>query len=139
MSMNESFTIGTLAKIAKVNVETIRFYEKKGLLKRPTSKKGSFRVYSKDYVVKMNFIKQAQALGFTLKEIKEFLFLDESKTATCHTVSERANEKLLEVREKIKALRKMEKSLLKIVASCDLGPDAKACCKVSDCFGSKCS
>lgn len=136
--MNETLTIGKLANISEVNVETVRFYERKGLLKKPTSKVGSFRVYPQDYISKIKFIKRAQELGFTLKEIKELLVLDQNTRATCANVSQRAESKITEVQEKIASLKKMEEALKKIVKACDAGPDAKACCRVSDCFESKC-
>lgn len=139
MRMNGSLTIGKLADASKVNVETIRFYEKKGLLKRPTSKKGAFRVYPSDYITRIGFIKKAQELGFTLVEIKDLLQLDQNSTATCAHVSKKASSKLNEVQEKIKSLKSMEKSLKNIIKACGVGPKMKACCRVSDCFESKCS
>ncbi|WP_273869973.1 heavy metal-responsive transcriptional regulator [Halobacteriovorax sp. GB3] len=138
MSMTQPLTIGKLADASNVNVETIRFYERKGLLKRPTTKAGAFRVYPNQYISKISFIKKAQELGFTLAEIKDLLLLDQNTSATCAHVSKKANKKLLEVKEKIESLKKMKKSLEKIIHACDAGPDIKACCRVSDCFDSKC-
>lgn len=136
--MNDSLTIGKLAKVSDVNVETVRYYERKGLLKIPSNKKGAFRVYPEDYIAKINFIKKAQDLGFTLSEIKELLTLDQNIRSTCSVVSKKAESKMVEVRKKIASLKKMESSLKKLIKACDVGPDAKACCKVSDCFESKC-
>lgn len=135
----ESLTIGKLANSSEVNVETIRFYERKGLLKIPSQKRGAFRVYPEDYISKIRFIKKAQDLGFTLKEIKELLILDQNTRATCSSVSEKAQKKMNEVQEKIDALKQMEKALKKIVKACDQSPEAKACCRVSDCFETQCS
>ncbi|MDA8792196.1 MerR family DNA-binding protein [Bacteriovoracaceae bacterium] len=137
--MNESLTIGKLADASQVNVETIRFYEKKGLLKKPTSKRGAFRVYPLDYITRIGFIKKAQILGFTLIEIKDLLLLDQNSTATCSHVSKKASLKLNEVQEKIDSLKRMEKSLENIIKACDVSPEMKACCRVSDCFESNCS
>ena len=139
MNMNESLTIGKLAQSAGVNLETVRFYERKGLLKRPTSKRGAFRVYPFEYVSKIQFIKKAQEIGFTLNEIKELLVLDQNKKATCSDVASIARLKVSEVKEKINSLKLMEKSLNKIIKACEIGPNEKACCRVSDCFDSKCS
>lgn len=139
MSMNESLTIGKLAKASYVNVETIRFYEKQGLLKQPNSKKGAFRVYPEGYISKIGFIKRAQKLGFTLTEIKDLFRLDQNTRATCGSVSRIAETKVNQIREKIKSLKVMEKSLLNVIAACEAGPEQKACCRVSDCFDSKCS
>ena len=138
MNMDESLTIGKLAKASNVNVETIRFYEKKGLLKKPLTKKGAFRIYPEVYVSRLEFIKRVQELGFTLSEIKELLLLDENTKSTCSHVSKKATFKLEEVKEKIRSLKRMEKSLKRIIEACDQGPEIKACCRVSDCFDSKC-
>ncbi len=138
MRMNDLLTIGKLAKRAHVNVETIRFYEKKSLLKKPNTKVGAFRVYPDEYISKILFIKKAQDLGFTLNEIKDLLILDQNKRSTCENVAQKARIKVEEVQEKIKSLKKMEKSLKKIITACEDGPEAKACCKVSDCFDRKC-
>ena len=136
--MNESLTIGKLADAALVNVETIRFYERIGLLRRPTQKKGAFRVYPAQYISVIVFIKKAQELGFTLKEIAELLKLDSNTRATCAHISKKAQGKLEQVQEKIQSLKVIEKALKKIVTACEIGPEEKACCRVSDCFEGKC-
>lgn len=134
-----SLTIGKLAGAAEVGVETIRFYERKGLLKKPTTRLGAFRVYSEDNISKIKFIKKAQDLGFTLKEIKELMALDQNSKSTCSNVANKAETKLNEVQDKIKDLRQIETALVKLLDACLQSPEAKACCKVSDCFENKCS
>ncbi|MCB1198181.1 MAG: MerR family DNA-binding protein [Deltaproteobacteria bacterium] len=132
--MNKLLTIGKLAKVSDVGVETIRFYHRKGLLAEPATRNGAFRVYPDVYVSKIRFIKKAQQLGFTLAEIKDLLLLDQNKNATCKSVALKAQAKVEEVKAKIDGLRKMEQALMKIIVACGQGPQAKACCQVSDCF-----
>ncbi len=135
----ESLTIGKLAGEADVGIETIRFYERKGLIKKPTTKQGAFRVYAIDNVSKIRFIKKAQDLGFTLKEIKDLMTLDQNTKATCSDVAKKTEVKLQEVNEKIKNLKKIEMALTKLLSACKTSKEAKACCKVSDCFENKCN
>lgn len=133
--MNVEFTIGRLAKEAGVGVETVRFYERKGLIQRPRQTPGkAFRVYSEDDPVRIRFIKRAQDLGFTLKEIKELLVLNASPRATCAEVKKRAETKLNEVEMKIADLKKMKLSLKRLSKACDESKEAVACCQVMDCF-----
>lgn len=131
-------TIGKLAKASNVGIETVRFYERKGLLKKPATRIGNFRSYPETDITKIHFIKMAQEIGFTLAEIKEFLLLNENKNSTCDDVKTRAESKLKEVNEKIKSLKFMKKSLEQLVMACSVSREAKACCKVINCFEGKC-
>lgn len=131
-------TIGKLAKEANVNVETVRFYEKKGLIKRPTLGSGPFRIYSDEAISKINFIKKAQEIGFTLREIKEFISFEQNTIAPCSDVATKAQAKLTEVNNKILSLKKMQKALKKLISSCEVNPEKIGNCKVSDCFDNKC-
>ncbi len=134
----EKLTIGKLAEAAQVGVETIRFYEKKGLIKKPTSRIGAYRIYPVESVQKIHFIKRGQELGFTLSEIKELMLLDQNTRATCEDVAERAQKKLTEVHKKLQDLKRMEDALAKLIHACHTSPTAKACCKVSDCLSNNC-
>jgi DNA-binding transcriptional MerR regulator len=131
----KQFTIGKLAKESGVGVETVRFYERKGLVKRPQAKDG-FRKYTDDDALKIRFIKQAQGLGFTLKEIKELIELNTNSGATCSAVKSKADAKIKDVADKIQSLQKMKSSLQRLAKACDVGKKALACCKVMDCFES---
>ena len=91
--MKEEYTIGKLAKESGVTVETVRFYEQKGLIKQPSSKTG-YRKYPYDDVVKIKFIKRTQELGFTLNEAKELLELRVKSNAKCGQVKIKAESKL---------------------------------------------
>ncbi len=116
----ESLTIGKVARLAGVGVETIRFYQRKGLIKEPPRRESGYRQYPQDTVERLRFIRRAKELGFTLKEIKELLGLrvDVSSSATCTAVRRLAEEKLEDVRRKISTLQQMETVLAQLVCDC---------------------
>ena len=130
----EALTIGKLAEKAEVGVETIRFYERKGLIKKPTSKQGAFRVYPNELISKINFIKKAQDLGFTLSEVKELLELNTKPRVTCGTVKIKTLEKGEEIKAKIADLERMKSSLEKLACACDASQDSIKQYKVQECF-----
>jgi MerR family mercuric resistance operon transcriptional regulator len=101
----ENLTIGVFAKAAGVNVETIRFYQRKGLLPEPDKPYGSIRRYGEADVVRVKFVKSAQRLGFSLDEIAELLRLDDG--THCEEASSLAEHKLQDVREKMADLARM--------------------------------
>ncbi len=116
----ESLTIGKVARRAGVGVETIRFYERKGLIDEPPRRESGYRQYPEETISRLRFIKRAKELGFTLKEIKELLKLQvaSSSTATCDEVRKLASEKIEDVRNKIRMLRGMEAALARLIGSC---------------------
>ncbi len=132
------FTIGKLALESGVGVETVRFYERKGLLKQPKKGTGTFRLYPTDYSTKIRFIRRAQELGFTLTEIKGLLAMNSSRNATCGEVAGKASEKIKQVEEKIRDLEKIRDGLLQLQLACGQGKEALACARISDCFEGKC-
>src|SRR5215469_6068746 len=97
--MSEDLTIGMLAKRGGVNVETIRYYQRRGLLEEPLKPRGGFRRYPQESVKRIHFIKRAQYLGFTLEEIQGLLVLDERKA--CRETRGMAANKLELIEEKI--------------------------------------
>jgi len=111
-------TIGQLAKKAQVNVETVRYYERRGLLPEPPRKESGYRQYSENDVSRLLFIKRAQTLGFTLKEILELLNLRVDPDTTCGDVKRRAEAKIGDIEQKILALQKMKKALAKLASTC---------------------
>lgn len=135
----EQFTIGKLADKAGVGVETVRFYERRGLIKRPSVKEG-FRKYAEEDAQRIRFIKRAQALGFTLKEIKGLLELNSHPRFNCSDVKKRTDAKMKEVEEKIRDLQRMKQSLKTLSEACGDGKEAMAHCEITNCFepGSKC-
>ena len=132
-------TIGALAKEAGVGVETIRFYERKGLMKQPKRKgEGAFRRYPAEDAIRLRFIKRAQDLGFTLNEIKDLLVLNSTPNATCEDVRVRTERKIKEVEKKIGDLQRMRRALNAIESACDKNREAIACCRIMDCFEGDC-
>ena len=112
----ENLTIGVFAKAAGVNVETIRFYQRKGLLPGPDKPYGSIRRYGEADVTRVRFVKSAQRLGFSLDEVAELLRLDDG--AHCDEASRLAEHKLQDVRKKMADLARMETVLSELVCAC---------------------
>ena len=112
----ENLTIGVFAKAAGVNVETIRFYQRKGLLLEPDKPYGSIRRYGEADVTRVRFVKSAQRLGFSLDEIAELLRLEDG--THCEEASSLAEHKLKDVREKMADLARMEAVLSELVCAC---------------------
>ncbi len=114
-----TFSIGELAKRAGVNIQTIRFYEREGVL-RPTAKRHSgYRIYNEASLKKLRFIRHAKELGFSLKEINELLNLKIKSVPRCEKVRGKAQTKLIEIQDKIVHLRRLEKTLKGLVSDCE--------------------
>lgn len=109
---------GELAERAGVNVETLRFYERKGLLPQPPRRRSGYRQYPAEAVERIRFIKRTQELGFTLKEIDEMLGLRVEHGASCADVTQRIDAKLAEIARKIADLNAMKCGLQKIREVC---------------------
>ena len=109
-------TIGALAETAGVNVETIRFYQRKGLMPEPEKPYGSIRRYGATELARVRFIKSAQRLGFSLEEIGELLKLEDG--ARCSEARQLAEQKLVDVRQKLSELQRIESVLAGLVARC---------------------
>lgn len=131
--MKESLTIGKLAEASDVNVETIRFYERKGILKQP-KKQGAFRYYPEEYITRIRFIKRSQELGFTLKETKELLDLKIKNQSRCSDVLSKTEEKIKEINQKISDLKKMRKSLEGLASCCEDTNQPLSECPILECF-----
>ncbi|MBI2807804.1 MAG: MerR family DNA-binding protein [Planctomycetes bacterium] len=111
-------TIGHLARRAEVGIETVRFYERQGLLELPARKDSGYRQYDESVVARLRFIKRAKELGFSLKEIKELLALRVDPSTTCAEVRSRAKAKIADVEEKIQALQRIKNALVQLTAVC---------------------
>ncbi|EQC51581.1 MerR family DNA-binding protein [Bacteriovorax sp. DB6_IX] len=131
--MKERFTIGKLANASDVNVETIRFYERKGILEQP-NKEGSFRYYPESYILKIRFIKRSQELGFSLKEAKELLDLRIKNHAKCSDVLSKTEKKINEIDKKIADLKKMKASLKNLANCCVDETQPLSECPILECF-----
>ena len=121
----EGFTIGTLARAAGVHVETIRFYQRKGLLRQPPRPYGGVRRYGSDDVARVRFIRTAQGLSFRLREIAGLLQLADG--THCPEAGRLAADKLADVRRRIAELRRMERALAELVEACRTHGAAPGC------------
>jgi MerR family mercuric resistance operon transcriptional regulator len=124
-------TIGQVARRAEIGVETVRFYERQGLLQEPARRESGYRQYPEDVVARLRFIKRAKELGFSLKEIRELLALRVDPSTTCADVKRRAEEKVIDVEAKIGSLQKIKKAIKKLTAVCSgRGPTSE--CPILD-------
>ena len=111
-------TIGEVAEQARVNTETLRYYERRGLVARPPRSASNYRLYPEDAVQRVRFIKRAQELGFSLKDIKELLSLRGAPEAECGEIRAHAEAKIKDIDEKVSALMAMKSALSKLVTEC---------------------
>jgi len=111
-----SLTIGRLAKAAGVGVETVRYYEQRGILPQPPRDEG-VRRYPSDFVNRIRFVKRAQTLGFTLDEISELLKLEDG--AQRHSIRAIARQRLTEIEAKVADLQRMRSTLKRVLAECE--------------------
>lgn len=127
MTEPSTLTIGALAHAAGIGVETVRFYERKGLIPEPPRTRSGYRQYPGDTVDRVKFIRRAQGLGFALREISELLDLRVDEVAACGPVEAQAREKLEQVNGKIEELRRMETALQRLVEACEARKPTGAC------------
>lgn len=116
-----------VAKQGGVNLESIRFYEKQGLLPKPPRTRSGYRVFTDESVRRVRFIKRAQELGFTLREIKELLALRFEPATSCGDVRKRAETKLSDIDQKISDLKRMRKTLSRLATACPGRGDVGDC------------
>lgn len=114
----ENMTIGQLARRTELNVESVRYYERRGLIPEPRRSESGYRLYSQEAIARINFIKRAKTLGFSLSEISELLSLRVDPESTCRMVRTRAREKTADIESKIETLQDMKRALVKLTASC---------------------
>jgi MerR family mercuric resistance operon transcriptional regulator len=123
-------TIGKAARSAGVGVETIRFYERKGLIQQPRKPAESgFRIYPQETVARIRFIRQAQELGFSLREVRELLELRADPDTDAGAVQARATAKLDDVKAKIRQLQHIGEALERLIAACP-GDGEVGCCTI---------
>ncbi len=111
-------TTGQVAERAGVNIQTVRYYERRGLLPAPPRRPSGYRQYDADHVARIRFIKRAQELGFTLQEIEELLSLRTDPDADSADVRGRTFSKMLEIDRKIEDLTRMRAKLAELASSC---------------------
>lgn len=110
--------IGEVAKKTNVGIETIRFYERRGLIPSPSRSSGGYRQYPEDIVKRIQFIKNAKELGFSLKEISELFSLRVKSKTKCGDIKKRAEAKIADMDERIKTLQRMKGALQKLASQC---------------------
>lgn len=113
-----ALSIGQLSVRAVVNLETVRYYEKIGLLPAPPRTEGGHRLYGEEHVKRLTFVRRARELGFTLDEIRALLHLAEERERSCARARAVAAKHLADVRAKIADLRRMQRVLTETVARC---------------------
>ncbi len=123
--MTAKLTIGKLAEAVGVNVETIRYYQRRGLMDEPVKPLGGHRRYTAEQAKRLSFIKRAQALGFTLSEVGGLLRLDEG--CACAETRALATRKLASIEQKMADLAIMRQVLGELVQQCDVGGGGVAC------------
>ena len=111
-------TIGKAARVAGVNVETIRFYERRHLIPQPAKPRDGYRLYTLELVERIRFIRKAQEIGFSLREIGELLSLNEAPAGDCGKVRARAEATVAQVDGKIAELKRVRAALKKVIGSC---------------------
>ena len=114
-----SLTIGQLARRAGVGVETVRFYEREGLISEPPRRPSGYRDYPLEAVSRIVFIRRAKKLGFSLKEISELLGLRVRPRRNCAQVKQNADAKIDDIDAKIAALRRMRRALTNLTKACE--------------------
>ncbi len=117
-------TIAVAAQQAGVGIETIRYYQRQGLIEEPVKPLQGYRTYPQQTIARIRFIKRAQELGFTLKEIGNLLQLD---AAQCHETREIATDKLHLIEDKIKGLQSIRTTLRELIKHCDTRPEGESC------------
>ena len=121
---NKVLTIGFLAKAADVNIETIRYYQRIGLITEPAKPSQGYRVYSDEILNRIKFIKRAQQLGFNLKEIDELLQLGKGR---CDDIRVKAEQKKSQIDDQIKDLKKLRSTLTGLINSCHESSKSSQC------------
>ncbi len=131
-----AWTIGELARRAKVNVETVRYYERRGLLPEPPRRESGYRQYPHEFAARIDFIKRAQELGFSLNEISELLSLRAVPDTACGDVKKRAEAKVTSIEEKIRDLQRMRGALMELISACEgRGPTSE--CPILDALSNR--
>lgn len=120
-------TIGQVAKRSGLGIETVRFYEREGLLAKPARTESGYRQFDEEVIARLRFIQRAKELGFTLNEIKELLSLRVDPDTSCDDVRTRAEAKIANIEDKIRTLERMKKALARLTADCRARGPASEC------------
>jgi MerR family transcriptional regulator, copper efflux regulator len=128
----KSMKIGEVAKRSGIGIETIRYYEREGLLQEPERRPSGYRQYHESTLQRLEYIGRAKALGFTLAEIRELLELSFAAPSGCDHIRQRAEAKITDIEGKIRSLQQMRRSLRKIVDRCKAKDSPDDCPLVHD-------
>ena len=123
----QALTIGKVARRAEVGVETVRFYERQGLIAAPQRGTSGYRLYPEETVARLCFIRRAKALGFSLREIHELLALRVDSEGSSAEVKARAQAKITAIEEKLRTLQRMKEILVRLTTACDGCVPVSAC------------
>ncbi len=118
MKRAKGLSIGTLSKHTGVNIETIRYYERIGVMPAPARSVGGFRRYREDHLKRLNFIRRGRELGFSLSDLRTLLRLVDGHAYTCAQVRALTLEHLAEIRRKITDLRRLDRVMSEMAAQC---------------------
>lgn len=127
------FSIGDLSKATGTKVETIRYYERIGLLAAPVRTSGNYRAYAAKDLARLSFIRRARDLGFGLEQVKELLGLSDQKKRSCEAVDAIARDHLAEVDRKIAGLKALRRELDSVIRQCGCGTIAE--CRIIEALG----
>ena len=119
--MNGPLTIGALAKATATNIETVRYYERIGLLPVPARTAGNYRAYSADHLARLSFVRRARDLGFSIEAVRDLLRLNDQKRRDCGSVGAVVCEHLAEVERKIRDLSALRRELKGLMDQCGAG------------------
>lgn len=131
----KTMKIGPLARKAGVNVQTVRYYERRGLLPEPERLESGYRLYTPEYLERLQFIRRGQELGFTLSEIEEFLALRTDRQTTAADIKARVEAKIADVRARIQDLRQIEYALEHLAGQCQGGAGPTGDCPLLEAMG----
>ena len=123
----ERLTIGEIARRSGVGVETVRFYEREGLIAHPPRTAAGYRQFPPEAVDRIRFTQRAKELGFSLREIKELLALRTAPDSSCEDIRERAEKKIADINEKICHLKKIKEGLTTLKRQCDEATSIREC------------
>ena len=118
---SSKLSIGTLAKRSGVNIETIRYYERIGILPPPARSAAGYRLYEPEYLKRLHFVRRGRELGFTLEELRALLRLVDGHDYTCEEVRGLTLDHMAEIRRKIADLRRVERVMAEMAAQCKGG------------------
>jgi MerR family copper efflux transcriptional regulator len=122
-----TMTIGRLASLAGVRIDTVRYYERSGLLPPPLRRASGYREYGHDDVARLKFIRRAKSLGFTLEEIAELLSMSAERESDMQSVKLKAEKRLLRVESKIAELQRVRRALKRLVEACPGEGELRSC------------